>query len=285
MEEENRAQEERKGIPAFASIVIYLVMFLLLGGVLTLCLELMDSVKEVNSTGLSQELVMSLVTFVSGLLPALFLLRFLDHRPFSDLGFSLAGRGRDLLYGLLAAVVLYGIGFGLSLALGAVEVVGYRFDPVELSVTFLLFILVALTEELMVRGYILGRLLRTRMNRFLALFISSVLFSCLHLFNPNVALMPILNLALAGMLLGAAYLYTRNLWFPISLHLFWNWLQGPVLGYEVSGSQIGVPLLKLHLSGNTLVSGGAFGFEGSILCTLLTAALTGAIIWWFERKR
>ncbi len=78
-----------------------------------------------------------------------------------------------------------------------------------------------------------------------------------------------LNLLLAGMLLGASYLYTKNLCFPISLHLFWNWIQGPILGYDVSGSHSESSMLTLHLPENNVLNGGAFGFEGSLIAQYL----------------
>lgn len=284
----NAFGERQKGIPAWISIVIYLVLFFVfitvLSTVIFVAFKLPAGTGGVGGFSLLQLTVGQLATLVSAFLSAIFVLRYLDHRPFSDLGFSLKGRGKDLLFGLWVAVALYGIGFGCSLGLGVVTVTGVQFEPMQLLGGFCFFVLVSVSEELMVRGYILGRMLRTRMNKFAALFLSSVLFAGMHLLNPNIALLPMLNLVLAGMLLGVSYLYTRNLWFPISLHLFWNWLQGPVLGYEVSGNQLTTSLLKLHLSGEPLISGGAFGFEGSILCTGLMVAFTGLIIWWIERR-
>jgi hypothetical protein len=109
------------------------------------------------------------------------------------------------------------------------------------------------------------------------------LFALLHLMNPNVAFLPMLNLVLGGLLLGASYLYTRNLWFPVSLHFFWNWIQGPVLGYEVSGNRFCETLFSLRLPANNLINGGAFGFEGSLVCTVLATLFTLFIIWWFEQ--
>ncbi|GAA6422420.1 hypothetical protein K090096B2_18220 [Bacteroides fragilis] len=64
--------------------------------------------------------------------------------------------------------------------------------------------MVAIVEETMMRGYVLGRLLRTRLNKFISLLISSLLFALLHLMNPNVAFLPMLNLVLGGLLLGAS---------------------------------------------------------------------------------
>lgn len=197
---------------------------------------------------------------------------------------SVKGHARGLWYGLLIAVLFYLVGFGLSLLLGEIEVTGFKFESVNLLGSWVFFLLVALFEEILMRGYILGRLLHTRMNKFLSLFISSALFALLHIFNPEIDFLPMLNLLLAGMLLGASYLYTKNLCFPISLHLFWNWIQGPVLGYEVSGNNFISSMLTLHLPEDNVLNGGAFGFEGSLICTVLMIVLTILIVWWGEKR-
>ena len=204
--------------------------------------------------------------------------------PLSLLGMSLRGRGKDLLAGLGVAVLLYAVGFGTSLLMGIVEIASVQWVPRDLLGTLLFFLLVAVTEEVMLRGFVLGRMLSAGMNRFVALFLSSALFSAMHLFNPNFALLPFVNILLAGCLLGASFLYTRNLCFPVVLHWFWNWLQGPVLGYEVSGMDSGETLLTLRLTGSDLLTGGSFGFEGSLLCTVLLVVGTLAIVAYYERR-
>ena len=218
-----------------------------------------------------------LLMLVSYLSAAVLVLRW-RRLPLSLLGLSLKGRWKDLLAGLGVAVLLYVVSFGLSLLTGTVEVAGVQLVPSALLGTLLLFLLVAVTEEVMLRGFVLGRMLAGGMNRFVALFLSSALFSAMHLFNPNFALLPFVNILLAGCLLGASFLYTRNLCFPIALHWFWNWMQGPVLGYEVSGMNSGESLLTLRLTGSDLLTGGSFGFEGSLLCTVLLVVGTLAII-------
>jgi len=204
--------------------------------------------------------------------------------PFSGLGISLRGRWKDWLAGMLFAIALYVVGFGASLSLGAVSVSGASFHFSSLLLSFLLFLLVGVTEELMMRGFVLGRMLDGGVNKFTALFISSVLFSLLHLFNPNFELLPFLNILLAGILLGASYIYTRNLCFPISLHWFWNWIQGPLLGYEVSGNRLEGSVLTLSLSEPNLINGGSFGFEGSLLCTILMIVGSVLIFRYYSRK-
>lgn len=145
-------------------------------------------------------------------------------------GFSLEGLGRSLtmrwkdwLSGILLATVLYAVGFGISLWAGAVEIAGVAFNPSSLLISLVFFLLVAVTEELALRGFVLERLLQSGVR-------------------------------------------------------FWNWIQGPVLGYEVSGNKFCNGLLALRLPEANLINGGAFGFEGSVLCTVLMVVGTGLIL-------
>lgn len=191
---------------------------------------------------------------------------------------SLAMRWQDWLSGMLLATVLYAVGFGISLLTDAVEVTGVTFNPSSLLISFVFFLLVAITEEFALRGFVLERMLQGGVNKFWALFLSAALFSLIHIGNPNFDFLSFINILLAGILLGSSYIYTRNLCFPIALHWFWNWIQGPVLGYEVSGNKFCDGLLTLHLPEANLINGGAFGFEGSILCTALMIVGTGVIL-------
>ena len=238
---------------------------------------------KIQKDGLPLLVLESLLMLVGYLSAAILMLRW-RKLPLSLLGLSLKGRGKDLLAGLGVAVLLYAVGFGVSLLIGMVEVASVQLVPRNLLGRLLLFLLMAVTEEIMLRGFVLGRMLSEGMNRFVALFLSSALFSAMHLLNPNFALLPFVNVLLGGCLLGASFLYTRNLCFPIVLHWFWNWLQGPVLGYEVSGMDSGETLLTLRLTGSELLTGGNFGFEGSLLCTVLLVVGTLVIIGYYERR-
>lgn len=265
---------------AFVDIVLFAVLsmiFLFLFAI-PFALVFPELKTEVGETNIYFQMLNEVLMLVSGLIAACMVLGF-RKLPFSGLGLSLKGWGRSLLRGALFVVFLYVVGFGLSLLLGAVEVVGFLFSPISLLVSLLLYFFVAVTEEIIGRGFILGRMLDGGINKFVALFISAVLFSLMHLFNPNFAFVPFLNIMLAGCFLGASYIYTRNLCFPIALHWFWNWIQGSVLGYKVSGNEFSNEnLLILHFPEENLINGGTFGFEGSILCSLLLVLGTVIIL-------
>lgn len=268
-------------------MVADIVLFYVIGTLITmfLCVPLFLIQKalgmEMQEGSLPSLFLERLLMLVGYLSAAVLVLRW-RNLPLSLLGMSLRGRGKDLLAGLGVAVLLYAVGFGTSLLMGTVEIASVEWVPRDLLGTLLFFLLVAVTEEVMLRGFVLGRMLSAGMNRFVALFLSSALFSAMHLFNPNFALLPFVNILLAGCLLGASFLYTRNLCFPVVLHWFWNWLQGPVLGYEVSGMDSGETLLTLRLTGSDLLTGGSFGFEGSLLCTVLLVVGTLAIVGYYE---
>jgi membrane protease YdiL (CAAX protease family) len=90
----------------------------------------------------------------------------------------------------------------------------------------------------------------------------------MHLGNANVTILSFINILLAGILLGIYYIHKRNLWLPIALHFSWNFFQGPVYGFEVSGVDISGIIIQ-DLQGSDTLTGGPFGFEGSLFATLL----------------
>lgn len=126
----------------------------------------------------------------------------------------------------------------------------------------LVFVPAALHEELVFRGYAYQKL-RT-WNRAGAVVLSACVFAALHGGNAGVTPLAMANLLLAGVLLALAYERTRHLWLPIGIHLGWNLVSGPILGYGVSGYVAGATVFTVRAAGPELVTGGAFGIEGSL---------------------
>ncbi len=228
----------------------------------------------------------TLILTVWGLIPVLFFTyvfrRNVDKASFASLGISIKGRGRDILAGLIVAVLVFGIGLFFMIKTGNIALSVCKISSGNLLIYFVTFIFVAISEELMVRGYVLNNLLAVA-NKYVALFISALIFALLHSLNAGLTWLAMVNLFLAGMLLGSAYIFTKNLWFAVSLHLFWNFIQGPLLGFKVSGNITESYFCALP-SGKQYLSGGDFGFEGSVVCSVLCLVFTAAIVFYYEQK-
>ena len=137
----------------------------------------------------------------------------------------------------------------------------------------------ALFEESLFRGYPLQTLNRAGLM-WLAVLLTSVPFAIIHLRNPNATAYSSINTALAGVWLAAAYLRTRSLWFPLGVHWAWNWAQGSIFGSPVSGitDLAAHPLLRASDHGPAWLTGGSYGLEGGIACTI-TLVLSTLLIW------
>lgn len=153
----------------------------------------------------------------------------------------------------------------------------------------------AISEEILFRG-ILFRWFEELGGSWFALAITSGLFGYAHLMNPGATPLTSFFIAVeAGILLGAAYMLTRSLWLPIGLHAAWNLTQGEVLDVSVSGVPV-EGLVTAKVQGPALLSGGPFGFEGSILGLLFATAVglwflvrairKGELMrpWWVRRR-
>jgi membrane protease YdiL (CAAX protease family) len=180
---------------------------------------------------------------------------------------SLAGREFGL--GALLGVALIGTcALLVVLSTGVHHTRGTGFPWAELVMVFLP---AAVHEELLFRGYPFQKLYAWRPN--FALWFAAICFAALHLGNPAVSTIGLLNIFLGGVLLGLAYGRYRRLWFPIGLHLAWNLMTGPILGHEVSGYHAAQTVLIESGAGPEWLTGGDFGIEGSVWMTL--AEVTG----------
>lgn len=207
----------------------------------------------------------------------------IDRRGLKDLGWSLDGFTGEAVIGLFMGPAVMGIAALLMFVSGHLEWADITWDPSSLFVSLGLMALIAFSEELVFRGYILDSLLESFPNKWVALIISSVLFAAFHFTSPGIHTLAFVNLFLAGLLLGVNYLYTRNLWFSFFFHLSWNFFQGPILGFRVSGL-IFPSLLVTEPKGDLFITGGDFGLEESILTTVTAFIAFFLVAWAFERK-
>lgn len=209
---------------------------------------------------------------ITGILLTVLFRRFIDRRTVMSMGFGWQQYAQDGYTGFCLGPALLGAGTLLLFGANKLEWGNAAFPASDVFIALVLMAMVALSEEMVFRGYILNNLMES-VNKWPALGISAALFAVAHGSNPGITIVATVNLVLAGLLLGINYIYTRNLWFAILFHFSWNFFQGPVLGYSVSGLPL-QSILQPQVNGPGWITGGAFGFEGSFITTcLFTAAL------------
>ena len=228
--------------------------------------------------------------------------RFLDRRPFADFGFHLSvGWWLDLLFGMALGALLMTTVFLVQSGLGWVTVTG-SFESLVPGAPFWLAVLVPATlfvcvgfyEELVFRGYQLRNAaeglnsssLGPRGAVLLAWALSSAFFGYLHAANPSATILSTANVALAGLMLGCGYVLTGELAIPIGLHVTWNFFQGTVFGFPVSGLRIGgATFLSIEQGGPDLWTGGPFGPEGGLLAPAAMALGIVLTALWVRLRR
>ncbi len=216
--------------------------------------------------------------------------RWVDHRSFRSLGLQLTrGWWRELLAGFALALTMWVAIFGASLALGAVAVIGFAWESRDglamlgaLGAGLLMHLMVGVAEETDARGYVLQNLAEG-MRFASAVVISSVYFGMLHFLNPGAGLGSAIGIFIAGVLLAMGYYATGRLWFSIGLHAAWNWAQGPIFGFLVSGLEA-EGLVRLRVIGPEWLMGGAFGPEAGALAMGVEIVTIGALWLWARRE-
>jgi len=200
--------------------------------------------------------------------------RKIENREVTEM--AIKGIAKNLTLGILIGVVLQFLTvlvIYLSNGFKIVSINPVSFIIIPLTVAFT----VAIFEETVIRG-ILFRIIEEKLGSYLALLISAIIFGALHLINPESSFISAACVAVeGGLLLGAAYIYSRNLWLPIAIHFAWNFMQSGIFGAITSGNEKTSSLLVTQITGSKLITGGTFGPEGSvqaiIFCLIATIVL------------
>jgi len=185
----------------------------------------------------------------------------------------------DILIGFFIPAAMMGMLFLIMWALGWLQISGFIWQRnnsfwLGLTSALIVFIVVGWQEELFSRGYQLQNL-ADGMNIVWGILFSSLFFSLLHVGNPHSSTASILGLFLAGLFLSYAFVRTRQLWLPIGLHIGWNFFEGPVFGFAVSGLRT-FRLIEHEISGPEIITGGSFGPEAGLI--LFPALLLGIFL-------
>ncbi len=288
--------KDQKRIRAFWRLSIQIIILFILIPLGSLPIILLQMISPIKLTDAGFNPALEMISAVIMALAILFSVwlcgRWLDHRPFRDLGFHFSRQWAvDFAFGLALGAFLMILIFAAEYLFGWIDVRDYFHSSTPaisfesgLFQSFVIFILVGIYEETFSRGYQLRNLaeglnlkaISPKSAVIIAWILSSSFFGILHAGNPNATFISTLNLVAAGLFLGFGFVLTGDLAISIGLHMTWNFFQGNVFGFPVSGSTPISSFIAITQKGNDWVTGGGFGPEAGAIG--LFAILLGCIL-------
>ena len=266
-------------IPILVVIFIIIINQLL---ILPLMPIFNDSLEEIFSfSGTSNLVDEAFCLFLS-----IFLMTKISKLKIEQLGFTkdniVFSYLKGALFGTLQIFTVFFIIFGLK----AIDVyyVG-NISILLLIKIFIIFIFQALLEEILFRGYLMPFFSKVIGIKF-TITLLSFLFTCIHLFNPNLDIIGLANVFLAGVTFSLIYYYTGNLWLVGAMHTLWNFILGFIVGSQISGIiTYNSVFFSIPVENKDLISGGVFGFEASIVTTIVELAISLFVIYLIKKEK
>ena len=289
------SSKNKKKLPNFIWAIILSLIFMyggsLMGSLATvpLFLALRNIPLFFNNKDLLS-LLITLFSFAFISLLVFFRVKVIEKRSFSSIGFNKNNWLKKYSLGFLIGLAMMSIIVLILFPFGYITVEKNPIQPVGISaiasVLVILFgwIIQGATEEIVTRGWLLN-VLSTKYNIGVGLLISSTLFGLMHLTNPNVNYIAVINIILVGLFYGLYVIKTNDLWAVCGMHSAWNFAQGNIFGFKVSGLDVSVgSLIDLNLVGSDFVTGGIFGTEAGITATFILLASIGILLF-IDKKR
>jgi membrane protease YdiL (CAAX protease family) len=275
--------------------LIYFLAFFAIIALTSLIIQNLISIRIIRS------LVSLLVTPFIALVTLWLAGRYLDHRKFKDYGFNLTRRWwLDFIFGFILSALLFCIVFLFEKVMGWINIVDYFQNQREgyigmpfiipLIIGFIAYFSVGLYEEILFRVYQISNLSegfnkknsKAKQALIGAYILSSIIFSIFHSGNPNITFIGLINLMFLGLFLGLPYVLSGQIGMSIALHISWNFFQGLVFGFPVSGVFNNTTVIAIKQGGPTIWTGGAFGPEGGLIGSFTLLVGCSFIMLWFK---
>ncbi len=294
----NKAQKRLRLLPR---LVLFVAFYELLSALLSILVNQSGYFPFFDSPAALGLIVLGmtiLTVFLAG--------RLLDRRKFADFGFHFDRRWmRNLGFGvllgalLMAAVFIIELSygwitivefFGVNTMLSSITTIGYFWS--QFFQTLLFYFCAAFAEELFFRAYPIKNLLESfnnlKINQktlgWLAAIVTSLVFGLAHLGNPNSSWISTFNIFIAGMMLSLPLILNGELALSIGLHFSWNFFQGVIFGFPISGTLSAANLIRIQQSGPESMTGGAFGPEAGLLGLAAMLVGSAAIMFYFSKQ-
>lgn len=287
-----KARKDHKGFPWYGEIAIFVLIFAVsqIAAVPILVIPQMmlifrnpeviaalqagDMTRYMElATGMESPgwfMALELFSTIVPLLVTLGIGRLLGKRKLSTYGFFKKGMIKEYLIGLVVGFLMFSGAVLICVVTGAAKLqLSAAFSPIMLVIFFLGFMIQGMEEEIMCRGFLLTSFSR-RYSVVAAVILNSVVFAALHLANPGISPLALINLTLAGLTFSVYYVKSNNIWGCAAMHSIWNFVQGNFYGIKVSGMNFRDSVfVTTNDVTKSVINGGDFGFEGGLGVTVV----------------
>ncbi len=209
----------------------------------------------------------------------------LERRRLFTMGFTKKRALSEYFVGLAVGFLMFALSFGVIYIFGGYDSLSFNSDISAgiIVLTFLGFIIQGMSEEVLLRGYYMVSM-ATNGNIPLAIFMSSFVFTLLHLGNDGINAIGLINLFLFGIFAALYFIRRGNIWGIAAMHTMWNFAQGNIFGCKVSGNLAGQSIITSSQTDRlSFINGGEFGPEGGIAVTVIL--LAGIVVLYFMKNK
>lgn len=227
----------------------------------------------IDITG-SENIILSLFATGAATIVIMLYVKFGEKRSLNTMGFVKKRAVTDYLLGMVIAFAMFSACIGICVATGAMEFGGYVLDGqyAVLALIFVGYLIQGMSEEVICRGFMMTSF-GSKKGAAAGMFFNSLVFGALHLANPGISPMAMVNLVLFGIFMSALVLKLNSIWMACAIHSVWNFVQGNFYGVLVSGTNSGASVFSFKgFEGLELLNGGSFGMEGGAATTIVLAA-------------
>ncbi len=256
-----QARSNVEEMSSIKEIGIYIGLFILLFIILkifTYIFMIYSPIKEDIFVTLGRFIIVPFVIY--------FYVTKIEKRSWRSIGFSKGNGFSSTLKGLLFGFLMFSAVVAIGMLLGQFRFEGYDLSSLILVIPyFILFAIQCFSEEMYARGWTITYFFK-RHSIFLAMVINCIVFALPHLLSPGIDLLSIVNIFIVGMVFAVMFLRFDNIWVCGGVHTAWNFSQGIILGFNVSGYTT-PSIMKFSQVGQNLINGGAFGPESSLITT------------------
>lgn len=287
-------------------ILMFIAVFLIgmVISMIPLMISMMGNMMEAMNSGATMEEIQSTIdsmmesnsfTYISlyatifSIIVVILFAKFKDKRSLRSFGFERKNAIKHYLAGIFIGFVMFSLVIGINIITGAmtIESLVNNLDGATLgliAIFFVGFLIQGAEEEILVRGYLMVNL-GAKYKVSTAIIISSVIFAALHLANPGITVLAMLNLTLFGVFCALYIICFNNIWGACAIHSIWNFVQGNFFGVSVSGmNTMPSVFAATNVPGKEFINGGAFGAEGGIATTIVLVLAIAMMLSYMKKK-